>query len=114
VGNKPIAFHLAGSPFGIEPFDADYQMSFDNRVGNFSDNFDGYIFLQPLKDEESDYILYDIWSDKFVEEMKRRATLDNFNMNRWLGTESELTKELIITTFKEEYKGKKRWTKLFE
>ena len=112
VGNKPIAFHLAGSPFGIEPFDADYQVSFDNRVGNFSDNFDGYIFLQPLKDEESDYILYDIWSDKFVEEMKRRATLDNFNMNRWLGTESELTKELIITTFKEKYEGKKRWMML--
>ena len=112
--NKPIAFHLADSPFGAEPFDANYEMSFDNRVGNFADNFDGYIFLQPLKDEESDYILYDIWSDQFVEEMKRRAEIMDFNINRWLGFEGELTKEIIITYFKEKYEGKKRWSKLFE
>jgi len=114
TGNKPVAFNFAGSPFGAEPFDADYGMSFDNRVGNFADNFDGYIFLQPLKDEESEYILYAIWSDQFVEEMKCRATLDNFDMNRWLGKEGELTKEKIISTFKEEYEGKKRWAQLFE
>ncbi len=113
-GNKPVAFPLSGSPFGAEPFDADYEMSFDSRVGNFADNFDGYIFLNPLKVEDSDYILYDIWSDQFVAEMKRRATLSNFNMNRWLGTEGEITKEKIISTFKEETEGKKRWSQLFE
>jgi hypothetical protein len=113
-GNKPIAFRLGGSPFGAEPFDADYEMSFDSRVGNFADNFDGYIFLKPLKDEDSEYVLYDIWSDKFVDEMKRRATLSDFNMNRWLGNEGELTKEKIISTFKEECEGKKRWSQLFE
>jgi len=114
TGNEPVAFCLANSPFGAEPFDADYQMSFDSKAGNYADNFDGYIFLNPLKEEESDYILYDIWSDKFVEEMKRRATLDNFDMNKWLGKEGELTKEKIISTFKEEYEGKKRWSQLFE
>ncbi|MCL2097892.1 MAG: hypothetical protein FWH23_03930 [Bacteroidales bacterium] len=114
IGNKPIAFHLVDSPFGAEPFDADYQMSFDSRVGTFADNFDGYIFLQPLRDEESDYILYDIWSDQFIEEMKRRAILYDFDFNRWLGTEGELTKEKIITVFKEKYEGKKRWIQLFE
>jgi len=116
TGNKPVAFHLSDSPFGAEPFDADYDMSFDNRSGNFANNFDGYIFLNPLKDEESDYILYDIWSDQFVEEMKRRATLGIFNMNRWIGldAEDELTKEKIITVFKNKYEGKKRWSHLFE
>jgi hypothetical protein len=114
TGNKPIAFHFGGSPFGAEPFDTDYEMSFDSRVGNFADNFDGYIFLNPLKDEESDYILYDIWSDQFVDEMKRRAAIANYNMNRWLGTEGELTKEKIISAFKKEYDGKKRWSQLFE
>ena len=114
TGNVPIAFHLIGSPFGAEPFDADYQISFDNRSGTFADNFDGYIFLNPIKDEESDYVLYDVWSDQFVEEMKRRATLGDFDMNRWLGTEGELTKEKIITTFKAEYEGKKRWVQLFK
>jgi hypothetical protein len=114
LGNKPVAFRLGGSPFGTEPFDADYEMSFDSRAGKFEDNFDGYIFLNPLKDEASDYILYDIWSDQFVDEMKRRATISDFNMNRWLGNEGELTKEKIISIFKEEYEGKKRWSQLFE
>lgn len=113
-GNKPVAFRLGGSPFGAEPFDADYEMSFDSRVGNFADNFDGYIFLNPLKDEDSEYILYDIWNDRFVDEMKRRATLSDFNINRWLGSDGELTKEKIISTFKEECEGKKRWSQLFE
>ena len=114
IGNKPIAFRLANSPFGAEPFDADSQIRFNSRAGKFADNFDGYIFLNPLKEEESDYILYDIWSDKFVEEMKRRATLYNFDMNKWLGKEGELTKEKIVSAFKEEYEGKKRWIQLFE
>jgi hypothetical protein len=114
TGNKPVAFHLAGNPFGAEPFDADYEISFDTRSGTFADNFDGYIFLNPLRDEESDYILYDIWNDQFIEEMKRRTTLYSFDINRWLGTEGEITKEKIISIFKEEYEGKKRWTQLFE
>jgi len=114
TGNKPVAFHLGGSPFGAEPYDVDYTMSFDSRAGNFADNFDGYIFLNPLKDEDPDYILYDIWSDPFIDEMKRRAAITNDNMNRWFSIEGELTKEKIITIFKEEYKGKKRWSQLFE
>jgi hypothetical protein len=46
--------------------------------------------------------------------MKRRAAIANYNMNRWLGTEGELTKEKIISAFKKEYDGKKRWSQLFE
>ena len=114
IGNKPVAFYLSGSPFGTEPFDANYEMSLDSRVGNFEDNFDGYFFLQPIKEEDSDYILYDIWSDKFVDEMKRRATLDNFDLNRWLNLDDVITKEVIIKAFMDKYEGKKRWGHLFE
>lgn len=114
AGNKPVAFDLNGSPFGAEPFDMDYEICFDDRIGSFSDNFDGYIFINPLKEESSDYILYDIWDDDFVSEMKRRASIANFNLNRWLGISEEITKERIIEAFKTKYEGKKRWANLYE
>jgi len=113
TGNKPVAFSLAGSPFGIEPYDADFRASFDYSAGNFADNFDGYIFFQPLKDEDEQYILYDIWNDEFVKEFKRRASLFGWNANNWLGNKGKITKEKIIKVFKED-EGKKRWGYLFE
>ena len=113
-GNKPVAFHLADSPFGMEPFDADFEMSFDNMAGNFADNFDGYIFFQSIKNEDADYLLYDVISDQFIDEMKRRITLLGWgDLNRWFDIEGEVTKEKIISSFKEN-KGKKRWEHLFE
>jgi hypothetical protein len=112
--NKPVAFSLAGSPFGAEPFDADVETCFDNRSGNYADNFDGYIFLQPLKDEEARYVLYEIWSDKFVKEVQRRYALFGWDMKKDFGIKGKLSKEKIIKSLKEEYEGKKRWRKLFE
>ena len=113
-GNKPVAFSLAGSPFGIEPYDADSEERFDSKAGNFADNFDGYIFLQPLKNEDSDYILYDeIWTDKFVKEVQRRYALFNWDIKKDFGIKGKLNKEKIIKCFKED-KGKKRWSYLFE
>ena len=114
VGNKPVAFRLDGSPFGKEPFDADFESCFDIRMGNYADNFDAYIFLQPLKDEDANYILYDIWSDKFVDEVKRRLVFLNRDANWWFDIEGEVTKEKIIKSFKDEYEGKKRWSYWFE
>ncbi len=114
MGNKPVAFSLENSPFGKEPYDVDYERCFDSRFGNYADNFDGYIFLNPLKNEDSDYILYDIWSEKFVEEMKRRAKIGRFNLNRWLGIKGDFTREKIIQAFENKYKGKKRWIELFD
>jgi len=111
IGNLPIAFNLANTPFGSEPFDADFEDAFDSRVGNYADNFDGYIFLQPLKDEDTDYVLYDIISDKYISEIKRRETLTGRKLYRWI--EGELTKEKIIESWKED-EGKKRWRYLFE
>jgi hypothetical protein len=114
TGNKPVAFSLTNSPFGTEPYDADFEDCFDYRAGNYADNFDGYIFLQPLKDEISGYILYDeIWSDKFVKEVQRRYALFGWDMKRDFGIKGKITKEKIIKSFKED-EGKKRWYYLFE
>jgi hypothetical protein len=114
TGNKPVAFKLAGSPFGTEAYDADFDDAFDSRAENYADNFDGYIFLQPLKDEDNDYLLYDIISDNFIKEMERRAALTGWgSVNRWFSIEGEVTKEKIIESLKEN-EGKKRWSKLFE
>jgi hypothetical protein len=114
TGNNPVAFPLAGSPFGIEPYDADPETCFDNRSGNFANNFDGYIFLQPLKDEDSDYMLFEeIWNYKFIKELERRYALFNWNMKQDYGIKGKLTKEKIIKSLKEDG-GKKRWSYLFE
>ena len=114
TGNKPIAFNLADSPFGKEPFDADFNNAFDNRVGNYADNFDGYIFLQPLIDDDTDYLLYDIISDPFIDEMKRRITIYGWgDLNRWFDIEGEATTEKIIKSLKKN-EGQKRWKALFE
>lgn len=112
AGNKPIAFNLAGSPFGAEPFDASFDICFDSKAGDFADNFDGYVFLQPLKDEDGDYILYDIWNDEFVEELKRRLAFIDRDINWWFDIEGEVTKEKIISSFKK-YEKKKQWEYLF-
>lgn len=74
VGNKPIAFDLKGSPFGKEPFDAS-ESRFNSELGNYSDCFDGYIFLQPLESEESDYYLPELYTREFIQEIKRRASI---------------------------------------
>jgi hypothetical protein len=114
TGNKPIAFNLSGSPFGAEPYDADFDDAFDSRAGNYANNFDGYIFLQPIKDEDADYILYDIYNEDFINEMQRRITIVGWgNLNRWFDIEGEVTKEKIINSFKKD-EGKKRWGYLFE
>lgn len=50
-GNRPLGFHLADSPFGSEPFDGIYEIKYNIATGNYSDNFDGYLFLRPIVDE---------------------------------------------------------------
>jgi hypothetical protein len=74
VGNKPIAFDLKDNPFGEEPFDAS-ESRFNSELGNYSDCFDGYIFLQPLEAEESDYYLPELYTREFIKEIKRRASI---------------------------------------
>lgn len=98
-GNKPIGFKLADSPFGKEPFDGLYEIKYKTATGSYQDNFDGYLFLCPLADEPKSYPLTEIFTDEFVAEMQRRASVFGYENLRhiWFGrTSSELTKEYII------------------
>ncbi|MDR0420836.1 MAG: hypothetical protein LBH30_05215, partial [Prevotellaceae bacterium] len=91
-GNTPVAFDLHNSPFGNELFD-DINMRFDIKAGTFADNFDGYIFFQSVDEEVYSKPFYELYSDDFVEEMKRRAIVCSqriFGMNV-----DDITKEKI-------------------
>jgi hypothetical protein len=110
-GNIPVAFDLAGSPFGKEPFDAQWEIRYEPATGNYEDFYDGYIFLAPLKDEEYDYTLFELFTDDFVQELKRRAFITRSAMG-WHDIPVEaLTKEKIIDHIKidKEHRGNKRW-----
>ncbi|MFR1237239.1 MAG: hypothetical protein ACLSC9_13085 [Barnesiella sp.] len=114
TGYKPVAFSLQKSPFGMEPFDGIYEISYNESAGNYVDNFDGYIFLEPLENEEAEYILYDIFTDDYVQELKRRAVISDSEHERWYGLPvKDLTKEAIISNLKKATEGKKRWEALF-
>lgn len=98
-GNRPIGFALSGSPFGKEPFDGIYEIKYNTRTGSYSDNFDGYLFLHPIDSEPIATPLTDVFTDDFVVEMKRRASVMKMEDYRgiWFGeTASNLTKEYII------------------
>jgi hypothetical protein len=110
-GNIPVAFDLAGSPFGKEPFDAQWEIRYEPAAGNYEDFYDGYIFLAPLKDEEYDYTLFELFTDDFVQELKRRATITDNAMGWYDIPVEELTKEKIIDHIKidKECRGNRRW-----
>jgi hypothetical protein len=110
-GNTPIAFKLKDSPFGIEPFDGLYEITYDNETGDFENNYDAYIYLEPLESEEGEYLLYDILTDEYVKELNRRAIMTNTSVEKWFGI-SETTKEAIIEKLKSNSQNKKRWTTL--
>lgn len=104
-GNRPIGFDLHGTPFGAEPFDALYEGKYDIRTGTYADNFDGYLFLHSLADEPRNTPLTEIFTDAFVEEMKRRAKVFGYEGARhiWFGvTAPELTREQILKALGEE------------
>lgn len=104
-GNKPVGFSLADSPFGNEPFDGIYEIKYNTSTGSYADNFDGYLFLAPLKNEPKAKPLTEIFTDDFVVEMQRRASVMGMENLRWMwfGRRSpELTKEYIIETLLQE------------
>lgn len=99
VGNRPVGFALAGSPFGAEPFDGIYEIKYKVATGSFADNFDGYLFLHPVVGEPVAEPLTEIFTDAFVEEMKRRASVLGLENARglWFGVSApEMTKEHIV------------------
>ena len=73
VGNKPVAFVLAGSPFGKEPFD----MAMDLRgfEGSYEGVFDGYIFLGPLDQDRYSQVAPGFYTDAYALEVERRCQL---------------------------------------
>ncbi|WP_321479404.1 hypothetical protein [uncultured Bacteroides sp.] len=73
-GNVPVAFDLKNSPFGKEPIEV-VDNRYDIKMGSYGDCYDGYIFLQSLKDEESRYFLPELMTKAFFEEIHRRANI---------------------------------------
>ena len=106
-GNKPIGFLLKDSPFGKEPFDGDPEISYNCKTGSFADNYDGYIFFGSLDTEPCGEILYELYSDDFVKELNRRASLFKTTLQDWWGIK-EVSKEAVISNLKET-EGKNRW-----
>ncbi|MDR1258576.1 MAG: hypothetical protein LBK65_04760 [Tannerellaceae bacterium] len=107
-GNVPVAFDLAGSPFGREPFDASLEVKFNPRIGSYGENYDGYIFFGKLEDEEKGNPLYELFTDGYVEEVKRRASISGMREDRiWYDVPlKELTKEVILESMRKEARGK--------
>lgn len=83
-GNSPVGFTLKGSPFGNEPYDGMYEMKYDHRAGTYADNFDGFLFLYPLDNEPRNTPLMDVFSQSFIDEMKRRAEVLGLNDRKWI------------------------------
>ncbi|MCI9284799.1 MAG: hypothetical protein HFJ91_03140 [Muribaculaceae bacterium] len=104
-GNRPVGFELADSPFGNEPFDGIYEIKYNTATGNYAENFDGYLFLAPLENEPKAIPLTEIFTDEFVVEMQRRATVLGMENSRWMWfghRSSEMTKENIIEALLQE------------
>jgi hypothetical protein len=107
-GKTPLAFKLKDSPFGIEPFDGLYEITYEKETGDYKNNYDAYIFLEPVESEQGEYLLYDILTDEYVKELNRRAIMTNTSVEKWFGV-SEATKEAIIEKLKSDSINKKRW-----
>ncbi len=104
-GNRLIGFKLACSPFGNEPFDGIYEIKYNTATGTYADNFDGYLFLAPLKNEPKATPLTEIFTDEFVAEMRRRAKVLGMENAHWLWfghRSTELAKENIIDALLQE------------
>lgn len=73
-GNQPVAFPLAGSPFGTQPFDADGDLGEDSTV-TYAEAFDAYLYLGPLEDEVFSPLIPGFYTDEFAREVDRRYVL---------------------------------------
>lgn len=104
-GNRPVGFRLAGSPFGDEPFDGISEIKFNASTGSYADNFDGYLFLHPVDSEPKAAPLTEIFTDAFVDEMKRRASVMGYERAEWMWfgrTAPEMTRESVIEALLQE------------
>ncbi|MDR0231248.1 MAG: hypothetical protein LBI82_03930 [Dysgonamonadaceae bacterium] len=112
TGNKPIAFDLVDSPFGNEPFDGSAEIWFDIKAGTYANNYDGYIFLQPIQEELNNYLFPELYSDEYIDEIKRRAKIIGTETNIYFGIElRNLNRTELLDNMKKE-DGEKRWKDL--
>ncbi|MCL2098693.1 MAG: hypothetical protein FWH23_08065 [Bacteroidales bacterium] len=108
TGNQPAAFNLHNSPFGRELFDGGH-IRFKANAGSYEDNYDAYIFLEPLDTELNSPYLYELYTDEFVEEIKRRASIIGIENDLYWGMKiKDLNREHIISNLKKD-EGRKRW-----
>jgi hypothetical protein len=106
-GNKPVAFSLSDSPFGKEPFDAIIDFNSFEGVGDYENNYDGYIFLAPLKDESPYYLLPELITEEFVQELRRRAVIMGYDNWMEYGVKvKDLTLEDVHKYYQEQAQSK--------
>jgi hypothetical protein len=111
LGDRPVAFRVAGSPLANEPFDGLFETMYAGEVGAWATNYDAYLFLGPLGTEPPDYLFSDHVTDAFVVELKRRAALVNTTVERWFGV-GEATKEAIVESIAARTNAPRRWQTL--
>lgn len=108
-GNQPVAFDLKDSPFGREPYE-DLDAGISASTSSFADRFDGYIFLGALPTLPAGEVLHELFTDDFIQEMKRRATYlgTTDREDYWFGKKAdELTPDYIIQVLEEQERGGK-------
>lgn len=111
-GDKPVAFDLKGNLFGERLYDGMLESKYDVQAGTYQNNYDGYIFLGPLLTEERAQFIPGLFSDEFVEEIKRRARIMGIEDEDWGGVKyKDLTGEKAreITRKWAEQGGATRW-----
>lgn len=77
-GNKPVAFNLTNSPFGKKHFDLMIELPSES-AGNFENYFDGYIFFMPLEEEGPYFVLPELFTEDFLQELHRRASICGYD-----------------------------------
>jgi hypothetical protein len=111
LGDRPVAFRVAGSPIANEPFDGLFETMYAGEVGDWVTNYDAYLFLGALGTEPPDYLFSDHVTEAFVVELKRRAALVNTTVERWFGVR-EATKEAIVESIAARTNAPRRWPRL--
>ncbi|MDR1653028.1 MAG: ChaN family lipoprotein [Prevotellaceae bacterium] len=108
-GNIPVAFDFKDSPFGKEPYDADADIRYDIATGSYANNYDGYIFLLPPEEELSNMPLFELFTDEYIDEIKRRAKVLNCEDDTFYGMKLKDLNQQVLTN-KLKLEGiQKRW-----
>lgn len=111
-GNKPLSFNLANSPFGKEHFDLMIELPSES-VGTFEDYFDGYIFFMPLADEGPYYVLPELFTEEFLQELHRRAGVCGYDQWQEYGAKIKDITMKDIHKYLEETSRNKYWKDVF-